>query len=134
MNREIVNHWNKIFTAISEEKPIEVYFFVINEWHSVYFTDDDMNKINLCYPEHYRIKPELEYIPFEYTDNEFMHEKVRRKGDAFKNEIWIVVGYYKNEVIILLDWNNPSVEWKRFDSMFEEWEFSDGKPFGKLKK
>jgi hypothetical protein len=128
MTKQEAKKWAEIFQAIANGKEIEGLHN--NIWEPY---DHDMFVINIKMPEYYRIKPEPEYIPFDYKDfNSFNMKEVRRKGDIFNDETWIVVGNDLERVLILMEEN--LCEWKYFSSMFEEWEFKDGKPFGKIKK
>jgi|YelNatPaOPRAMG01_1025707.scaffolds.fasta_scaffold101391_1 hypothetical protein len=77
--------------------------------------------------EHENVKPSL--IPFTYHDfNQFMLKQVCRKESSFLNEIWTVVGLSGDKVLIQ---NGENDEWKLYSSMFEDWQFIDGRPFGK---
>lgn len=76
--------------------------------------------------------PEPEYIPFEWQDWKlFMGQPVRRKGKHFKDDIYQIEGFKPTCVLIF---DGIGFDWKSFGYMFEEWEFSDGTPFGKSKK
>lgn len=84
-----------------------------------------------------------QYRPFEVSDfNEFMLKQVRRKGEAFKDEFWYIEGaaniidtgvtVFSAYITIEIFFGNFSSEWKSFQTMFDEWEFSNGECFGKL--
>lgn len=68
-------------------------------------------------------------IPFTYLDfNQFMLKEVRRKEPSFIGEHWKVIGMSQDKILIQHEEND---EWKLYSSMFEDWVFVDGTPFGK---
>lgn len=76
-----------------------------------------------------------QYRPFTPEDfADFWVTKVRRKGEMFKDEIWLVEGCTKDDIYITTQTGEDefSSEWKSFQTMFDEWEFSNGECFGKL--
>lgn len=73
----------------------------------------------------YRVKPKLEYVPFDFSDG----QKIIRK-------VVCCIGQEKTAMITLVDGDGVVIScnlYLRFKDLLEDWTFSDGSPCGKLK-
>lgn len=79
----------------------------------------------------YRIKPKLEYIPFEWEDREQLRGKwVKHKNSDYEAQITGLNMYYNNKLIVILSNVETSVIGIE---LLEMYTFLDGTPCGKLK-
>lgn len=124
MNKEELKRRIEVMQAFYDGEEIEIKNIIINDfdnkWEDVYdpafyWSDYD-----------YRIKPKQEYVPFTFEDREiFIDRWVRVKGNL------------KTEAKILyISVNGIGIgkgTFRTYEECFEEIEFTDGTPFGKLK-
>ena len=120
MVREEVREMLPIIQAFAEGKPIE--FRGINKWEPI-------NNLSLTdNPKYYRIKPEPKYRPFKTQEEcwQEMHKHpdfgwVVAKDSKIMYHVGVVgIGY------VVIDSMSPI-----FSEAFADYEFTDGKPFGK---
>lgn len=128
MTREEAKELLPIIQAWAEGKNIQ--FLSDGEWH-------DINQADFtCYPDKYRIKPEPKYRPFK-TKEECWNEMMKHRPFGWlklkMNGRFICIGevYGSDEfetVYIALS-TSESLS-RSSDSMFEQYTFYDGTPFG----
>ena len=128
MTREEAKELLPIIQAWAEGKNIQ--FLSDGEWH-------DINQADFtCYPDKYRIKPEPKYRPFK-TQEECWNEMLKHQPFGWvkskMNGRFRCIGevYWSDEfetVCIALS-TSESLS-RSSDSMFEQYTFYDGTPFG----
>lgn len=128
MTREEAKEILPIIQAWAEGKNIQ--YLSNGEWH-------DINQADFtCYPDKYRIKPELEYRPFK-TQEECLDEMLKHQPFGWlKSKKY---GRYRCigevswsdafETVCIALSTSESLS-RSSDSMFEEYTFADGTPFG----
>ena len=128
MTREEAKRRAELYSALAEGKNIQ--FLSDGEWH-------DINQADFtCYPDKYRIKPEPKYRPFK-TQEECWNEMLKHQpfgwAKSKKSERHFSIG----SVLWDNDFNDVFVTFA-FDGMlgrssksvFEDFTFDDGTPFG----
>ena len=128
MTREEAKELLPIIQAWAEGKSVQ--FLSDGEWH-------DINQADFtCYPEKYRIKPEQKYIPFKTQEecwNEMMKHQpfgwLKSKNNGRFSCIGEVYGSDKFETVYIALSTSESLS-RSSDSMFEQYTFADGTPFG----
>ena len=128
MTREQAKELLPIIQAWAEGKNIQ--FLSDGEWH-------DINQADFtCYPDKYRIKPEPKYRPFKTKEecwNEMMkHQPVgwlKSKMNGRFSCIGEVYGSDEFETVYIALSTSESLS-RSSDSMFEQYTFYDGTPFG----
>ena len=128
MTREEAKELLPIIQAWAEGKNIQ--FLSDCEWH-------DINQADFtCYPDKYRIKPEPKYRPFK-TREECWQEMLKhqpfgwlksKKNGRFRC-IGEVYGSDEFETVYIALSTSESLS-RSSDSMFEQYTFDDGTPFG----
>ena len=117
MTREQINKWWPVIVAFNEGKTIEVNGGSGN-WKEIHDP-------NFCLEHEYRIKSEPEYVPFDFSDASFIIGgvvKSKRSGN-----LRIIVSVDIDGVV-------AGFQYMTFENLYKWWTFTDGKPFGKLKK
>lgn len=117
MRREdLIKNWD-IIEAFKNGEEIEVYDKIQKEWTTV------------CNPNfwsntEYRIKIQSEYVPFEFEDHKLFKDKwIRVKGCT----PLIRIKCFGPKGLL-----NDQDNWTSYKEAFNELEFEDGTPFGKL--
>lgn len=113
---ELKKHWD-VIKAYKEGKEIQ-YLNDNNVWKDVdnpgFFTHYE-----------YRIKPGLEYVPFDFSDAEYLIGKV-------------VVPKDKKNITMILAVNNGLIltgyTWRDYKTLFDDYTFLDGSICGKIKE
>ena len=128
MTREEAKELMPIIQAWAEGKNIQ--FLSDGEWHDINQTDFT------CYPDKYRIKPGPKYRPFK-TKEECWNEMLKhspfgwlksKKNGRFRC-IGEVYGSDEFETVYIALSTSESLS-RSSDSMFEQYTFDDGTPFG----
>jgi len=115
MTQEEAIKWEKEIEALKQGETIQYYECM--EWYDVDSPSFDFN-IN------YRIKPEPELIPFDFSDAEkLMGKWIKRKGE---NSIMLIVSV--NEFGI-----NTPFGFVNYQGLLESRSFLNGEPCGKIK-
>lgn len=117
MTREQAKELLPIITAFTEGKPIEV-MITSGRWIEMdnpIFNDD---------PKKYRIKPEPKYRPFNNTEECWQE---MQKHSPFG---WVKYKSERSKYSIYCNVDNNA----DFEADFDDYEFSDGTPFGTLKE
>lgn len=128
MTREEAKELLPIIQAYAEGKTIQ--FLDGGKWADVYETDFYQS------PDKYRIKPEPKYRPFK-TKEECWNEMMKHHPFGWlkskKNGRFIcigeVCGSYEFETVYIALSTSESLS-RSSDSMFEQYTFDDGTPFG----
>ena len=128
MTREEAKELLPIIQAWAEGKNIQ--FLSDGEWH-------DINQADFtCYPDKYRIKPEPKYRPFKTQEecwNEMMKHHpfgwLKSKMNGRFSCIGEVYGSDEFETVYIALSTSESLS-RSSDSMFEQYTFDDGTPFG----
>ena len=128
MTREEVKELLPIMQAFAEGKNIQ--FLSDGKWHDLCESDFYES------PDRYRIKPESKYRPFK-TEKECWNEMQKHQPFGWlkskENEFFINIGEVswseaRRKVFIILA---TSIVFSRSsDSIYEEYTFADGTPFG----
>ena len=128
MTREQAKELLPIIQAWAECKNIQ--FLSDGEWH-------DINQADFtCYPDKYRIKPEPKYRPFK-TQEECWNEMLKHQPFGWLKSkmngrfscIGEVCGSDEFETVYIALSTSESLS-RSSDSMFEQYTFDDGTPFG----
>ena len=128
MTREQAKELLPIIQAWAEGKNLQ--FLSDGEWH-------DINQADFtCYPGKYRIKPEPKYRPFKTKEecwNEMLKHQpfgwVKSKMNGRFSCIGEVYGSDEFETVYIALSTSESLS-RSSDSMFEQYTFDDGTPFG----
>ena len=128
MTREEAKELLPIIQAWSEGKNIQ--FLSDGEWN-------DINQADFtCYPDKYRIKPEPKYRPFKTKEecwNEMLKHQpfgwLKSKKNGRFSCIGEVCGSDEFETVYIALSTSESLS-RSSDSMFEQYTFDDGTPFG----
>lgn len=128
MTREEAKELLPIIQAWAEGKNIQ--FLSDGEWH-------DINQADFtCYPDKYRIKPETKYRPFK-TQEECWNEMLKHHPFGWvkqkKSERHFSIGLVLwdndfNDVFVMFSFDGLLVRSSK--SVFEDFTFDDGTPFG----
>ena len=132
MTREQAKELLPIIQALAEGKNIQ--FLSDGEWH-------DINQADFtCYPDKYRIKPEPKYRPFKTQEecwNEMMKHQpfgwLKSKKDGRYRSIGELSWSDELETVYIAFSTSESLS-RSADSVFEEYTFSDGAPFGVMEE
>ena len=132
MTREEAKGLLPIIQAFAEGKTIEVYYGEDQGWHTMVITNP---KFELK-PSQYRIKPEPKYRPFK-TKEECWNEMLKHQPFGWLKSkkkgrfscIGEVYGSDEFETVYIALSTSESVS-RSSDSMFEQYTFDDGTPFG----
>ena len=128
MTREEAKELLPIIQAWAEGKNIQ--FLSDGEWH-------DINQADFtCYPDKYRIKPEPKYRPFK-SQEECLQEMLKHQPFGWLKSkmngrfscIGEVYGSDEFETVYIALSTSESLS-RSSDSMFEQYTFADGTPFG----
>ena len=128
MTREQAKELLPIIQAWAEGKNIQ--FLSDGEWH-------DINQADFtCYHDKYRIKPEPKYRPFK-TQEECLQEMLKHQPFGWLKSkmngrfscIGEVYGSDEFETVYIALSTSESLS-RSSDSMFEQYTFYDGTPFG----
>lgn len=128
MTREEAKELLPIIQEWAEGKNIQ--FLSDGEWH-------DINQADFtCYPDKYRIKPEPKYRPFK-TKEECWNEMLKHQPFGWLKSkmngrfrcIGEVYGSDEFETVYIALSTSESLS-RSSDSMFEQYTFYDGTPFG----
>ena len=128
MTREEAKDLLPIIQAWAEGKNIQ--FLSDGEWH-------DINQADFtCYPDKYRIKPEPKYRPFK-SQEECLQEMLKHHPFGWLKSkmngrficIGEVYGSDEFETVYIALSTSESLS-RSSDSMFEQYTFYDGTPFG----
>lgn len=129
MTREEAKELLPIIKAFADGKTIEIYD---GEWCTIPFKDPHFD----CAPSLYRIKPEQKYRPFKTKEecwNEMLKHQpfgwVKSKKKGRFSCIGEVYGSDEFETVYIALSTSESVS-RSSDSMFEQYTFDDGTPFG----
>ena len=128
MTREEAKELLPIIHAWAEGKNIQ--FISDGEWH-------DINQADFtCYHDKYRIKPEPKYRPFK-TQEECWNEMLKHQPFGWvkskMNGRFRCIGevYWSDEFeTVYIELSTSESLSRSSDSMFEEYTFADGTPFG----
>ena len=129
MTREEAKELLPIIQAFADGKTIEIYN---EEWKTMVFKDPHFD----CAPSRYRIKPEPKYRPFK-TQEECWNEMLKHQPFGWlkskKNGRFRCIGEVSwsdefEKVYVALS-TSESLS-RSADSVFEEYTFADGTPFG----
>lgn len=128
MTREEAKELLPIIQAWAEGKNIQ--YLSDGEWR-------DINQADVtCYPDKYRIKPEPKYRPFKTKEecwNEMMKHQpfgwLKSKKNGRFRCIGEVCGSDEFETVYIALSTSESLS-RSSDSMFEQYTFDDGTPFG----
>lgn len=128
MTREEAKELLPIIQAWAEGKNIQ--YLSDGEWR-------DINQADVtCYPDKYRIKPEPKYRPFKTKEecwNEMMKHQpfgwLKSKKNGRFRCIGEVCGSDEFETVCIALSTSESLS-RSADSVFEEYTFADGTPFG----
>ena len=132
MTREEAKELLPIIQAWAEGKNIQ--FLSDGEWH-------DINQADFtCYPDKYRIKPEPKYRPFKSQEDCWQEMLKHHPFGWLKSKMngrFSCIGevYWSDEfetVYIALS-TSESLS-RSSDSMFEQYTFADGAPFGVMEE
>ena len=132
MTREEAKELLPIIQAWAEGKNIQ--FLSDGEWH-------DINQADFtCYHDKYRIKPEPKYRPFK-TQEECLQEMLKHhpfgwlksKMNGRFSCIGEVYGSDEFETVYIALSTSESLS-RSSDSMFEQYTFADGAPFGVMEE
>lgn len=85
----------------------------------------DVNEPSFYKLTTYRVKPKLEYVPFDFSDGQILIIKVIKNKN--QNLIGMITQIYEDGVTI------GGNLFSTFEDLLEDWTFSDGSPCGKLK-
>lgn len=78
----------------------------------------------------YRVKPKQEYIPFDYSDAEYLIGKVVKSKD--NKEISMIISFdLDNSDLLQITLGSSFIS---FYDLFQDYTFLDGSPCGKLKQ
>ena len=135
MNREEAKELLPIIQAFADGKTIEIYDDEDGEWKPMLLTSPEFN----CRPSCYRIKPELQYRPFnrvkevwgemhKHTDFGWVHYKDPDIASDNRRVILSISGDDGNLSFVVRGFRNSYCI--AADEMFENYEFIDGTPFG----
>ena len=132
MTREEAKELLPIIQAWAEGKNIQ--FLSDGEWH-------DINQADFtCYPDKYRIKPEPKYRPFKTQDecwNEMLKHQpfgwLKSKKDGRLRCIGEVSWSDEFETVHIALSTSESLS-RSANSMFDEYTFADGAPFGVIEE
>lgn len=119
MTRESAEKHEDIIKAFISGKDIEYLDKNTNRWFSA-------PSPTFCVTTEYRVKPEEELIPMDFSDAERLIGKVVK--DKIANFISIISAVNDNGV-----WLNNS-NYLLYTHFFDKFEFLDGSPIGKLQK
>ena len=128
MTREQAKELLPIIQAWAEGKNLQ--FLSDGEWH-------DINQADFtCYPDKYRIKPEPKYRPFK-TQEECWNEMLKHQPFGWlkskKNGSFCCIGEVswsdEFETVHIALSTSESLS-RSANSMFDEYTFADGTPFG----
>ena len=129
MTREEAKELLPIIQAFADGKTIEIYD---GEWNTIPFKDPHFN----CKPSCYRIKPEPKYRPFKTKEecwNEMLKHQpfgwLKSKKNGRFHCIGEVCGSDEFETVYVALSTSESLS-RSSDSMFEQYTFVDGTPFG----
>lgn len=129
MTREEAKELLPIIQAFADGKTIENYD---GEWNTIPFKDPHFD----CAPSCYRIKPEPKYRPFKTQEecwNEMMKHHpfgwLKSKMNGRFSCIGEVYGSDEFETVYIALSTSESLS-RSSDSMFEQYTFDDGTPFG----
>ena len=129
MTREEAKELLPIIQAFADGKTIEIYD---GEWNTIPFKDPHFN----CKPSCYRIKPEPKYRPFKTKEecwNEMLKHQpfgwLKSKKNGRFHCIGEVCGSDEFETVYVALSTSESLS-RSSDSMFEQYTFDDGTPFG----
>lgn len=119
MTRKEAKELLPIIQAWAEGKNIQ--FLNDGEWH-------DINQADFtCYPDKYRIKPELKYRPFKSKEecwNEMMkHQPFGWVKEISSEMLYLINGISDMSIVIMEDISS-------FKEAMNIYEFNDGAPFG----
>ena len=128
MTREEAKEMLPIIRAWAEGKNIQ--FLSDGEWH-------DINQADFtCYPDKYRIKPEPKYRPFKTQEecwNEMLKHQpfgwLKSKKDGRYRSIGELSWSDELETVYIAFSTSEALS-RSYDSMFEQYTFDDGTPFG----
>ena len=133
MTKDNAKDFLPLVQALAEGKTLQCKY--IDGWRDVESPTFDENY-------QYRIKPEIEYVPFDTVEE--LTECWKEKGASWDNKLkmpLIWVKYKKTGCKSLItDFNGVnepialSNMWIRFDTLLEKYTFLDGTPCGKLKE
>lgn len=132
MTRQEAKEMLPIIQAWAEGKNIQ--FLSDGEWH-------DINQADFtCYPDKYRIKPEPKYRPFK-TQEECWNEMLKHQPWGWlkskKNGRFRCIGEMswsdEFETVYIALSTSESLS-RSADSVFEEYTFADGAPFGVMEE
>ena len=129
MTREEAKELLPIIQAFADGKTIEIYD---GEWNTIPFEDPHFD----CKPSCYRIKPEPKYRPFK-TKEECWNEMLKHQPVGWlkskKNGRFSCIGEVcwsdEFETVCIALSTSESLS-RSSDSMFEQYTFADGTPFG----
>ena len=132
MTREEAKQLLPIIQAFAEGKTIEVYYGEEQGWHTMVITNP---KFELK-PSQYRIKPEPKYRPFK-SQEECLQEMLKHRPFGWLKSkmngrfscIGEVYGSDGFETVYIALSTSESLS-RSSDSMFEQYTFYDGTPFG----
>lgn len=130
MTREEAKQLLPVIQAFAEGKTIEVYNH--EEWRSITTEDQNFDFV----PSYYRIKPEPKYRPFK-SQEECWQEMLKHKPFGWLKSkmngrfscIGEVYGSDEFETVYIALSTSESLS-RSSDSMFEQYTFADGSPFG----
>lgn len=137
MTKENAKNFLPLVQALAEGKTIQHYGECRHTWEDCdnpHF-DDDVNT--------YRIKPEVEYIPFETLEEliECWNHKIKYSSYDTELEMPLIWVKYKssNFKYVLTCFENTCVGINSgfvytFEEMFNDFTFLDGTPIGKIKE
>ena len=130
MTREEAKELLPIIQAFAEGKTIEIYDN--REWQDLIIESIKFD----CKPSCYRIKPEPKYRPFKTKEecwNEMLKHQpfgwLKSKMNGRFSCIGEVYGSYEFETVYIALSTSESLS-RSSDSMFEQYTFYDGTPFG----
>lgn len=115
----VVDKFRELKDAHANGSKIEIKF--CDSWYSI--ANPTWNTLH-----DYRIKPEpkLEYVPFNFSDAEFLIGKmVKENGDG--KFLSIIIGVFQDGFMV-------GNKIHRFDTLLKEFIFLDGTPCGKIKQ
>lgn len=136
MNKDNAKDYLPFVQALAEGKTIQHYY--INEWITIIdpcFSDEAKN---------YRIKPEVEYVPFD-TVEELINCWCQKRFDGYKpynTELEMPLIWVKNKfsgascLITAFDKHSVRIDINFIDleTLFNGCTFLDGSPIGKIKE
>ena len=112
-----------VMQAFCENKIIQISIVDVEDWSNIgknQVPEWNWSRFN------YRVKKEPEYQPFDFSDAESLIGKVIKSKNS-KN-IFLITGYDVSENYFIV--GNTT---QNFKTLFENCEFLDGSPCGKLK-